>query len=126
MIYGVFSVFQWNNHGYDVAKLFANKLDWVSPVWLRITPTAERSYSLVGVHDVDAGWIEEVKRKGDKTKIIPRLLLENWKPEDFVRLFRDRDRQKTFLDVIIQALNVSLSQSNAFFFCKLFSHHTFL
>jgi hypothetical protein len=61
------------------------------------------------VHDVDAGWVEDVKRKGGRTgtKIVPRLLFENWRVDDFVKLFRDRDKQKNLLNIIVQGLKVS-------------------
>ena len=28
---------QWNNHGYDIAKMFAAKFSHVCPVWLQLT-----------------------------------------------------------------------------------------
>jgi len=28
--------FQWNNHGYDIAKWFAAKFTHISPVWLQL------------------------------------------------------------------------------------------
>jgi len=34
-----FFFLQWNNHGYDVAKIFTNKFNLISPVWLQVTPT---------------------------------------------------------------------------------------
>lgn len=35
-------LFQWNNHGYDVAKIFANKFSMVSPVWLQVVPEGSK------------------------------------------------------------------------------------
>ena len=31
-----FSLPQWNNHGYDIAKWFAAKFTHISPVWLQL------------------------------------------------------------------------------------------
>jgi chitinase domain-containing protein 1 len=40
---------QWNGHGYDVAKIFANKFDLISPVWLQVTPTpGGKGYVMTG------------------------------------------------------------------------------
>lgn len=61
----------WNSHGYDVAKVFAKKFDIISPVWFQIVKQNDE-YQLVGTHDIDAGWLKEVRRKsgvGGKTEL---------------------------------------------------------
>lgn len=54
---------QWNSHGYDVAKMFAKKFDIISPVWLQIVKQGD-DYAVAGTHDIDAGWLNDVRRKG--------------------------------------------------------------
>uniref|UniRef100_A0A383W7S9 Chitinase domain-containing protein 1 n=1 Tax=Tetradesmus obliquus TaxID=3088 RepID=A0A383W7S9_TETOB len=60
----------WNNHGYDVAKKFRAKFTHISPVWYQLRGGAEGSdsteLSLTGGHDVDKGWIKEVRAPVDK------------------------------------------------------------
>jgi len=46
---------QWNSRGYEVAKLFAHKFSYVSPVWLQIQRRSDASYSVNGAHDIDKG-----------------------------------------------------------------------
>ena len=60
----------WNNHGYDVAKTFGGKINLVSPVWLQLLPKSHNSgaFSIGGLHDVDAGWVKDVKANGVKVK----------------------------------------------------------
>jgi len=46
---------QWNSRGYDVAKLFAHKFTYISPVWLQIQRKSESNYLVLGTHDIDKG-----------------------------------------------------------------------
>lgn len=52
---------QWNNHGYDVAKIWGPKFDVISPVWLQIVRLPNGDYEMNGEHDVDSGWIKDVR-----------------------------------------------------------------
>ncbi|KAI8849166.1 hypothetical protein BC829DRAFT_443170 [Chytridium lagenaria] len=67
----------WNNHGYDVAKMFRGKFTHISPVWYTIKPVSAVAYELTGSHDVDKGWIEDVTQPTDELtpKIVPRFQL---------------------------------------------------
>lgn len=60
--------FQWNNHGYDVAKTFGPKFDMISPVWLQILRKGDMQYELMGTHDVDRAWMKNVRSRNEKTK----------------------------------------------------------
>lgn len=81
---------QWNSHGYDIAKTFANKFDLISPVWLQVTPTpggkgyvmtGEQTSIIIisslifnlwliqGLHDVDKNWMKTVKSKSSQSKV---------------------------------------------------------
>lgn len=57
--------FQWNNKGYDVAKTWAPKFNYVSPVWLQIKRQSLNIYIITGLQDVDYAWIKLVKQKGN-------------------------------------------------------------
>lgn len=59
---------QWNNHGYDVAKTFGAKFDVISPVWLQVQRTGDNKYELHGKHDIDLGWVDDVRHKNRKNK----------------------------------------------------------
>lgn len=52
---------QWNNHGYDVAKIWGTKFDIISPVWLQVVRQPNGVYKINGEHDVDSGWIKDVR-----------------------------------------------------------------
>lgn len=67
-----------------MAKIFAKKFDIISPVWLQIVKQDD-DYAVAGTHDIDAGWISDVRRKGKvqqqpqmrtvKSKILPHTLV---------------------------------------------------
>lgn len=59
---------QWNNHGYDVAKIFGPKFNMISPVWLQILRRGEGDYEFGGAHDIDANWIRDVRKAGPKNQ----------------------------------------------------------
>lgn len=44
-----------------MAKIWGNKFDLISPVWLQIVRVSSNSYEINGNHDVDSGWIEDVR-----------------------------------------------------------------
>jgi len=47
------SLFQWNSHGYDVAKWFGAKFTHISPVWLQIKRKPGGAFVIEGGHDID-------------------------------------------------------------------------
>jgi chitinase domain-containing protein 1 len=47
----------WNNHGYDVAKIFGPKFTLLSPVWLQVVPEGLGDYVIKGTHDIDKVYI---------------------------------------------------------------------
>ncbi|KAI8924920.1 glycoside hydrolase superfamily [Entophlyctis helioformis] len=53
----------WNNHGYDVAKGLSGKFTHIAPVWYHNTRGASKMF-LEGSHDVDQGWIANVRKPG--------------------------------------------------------------
>ncbi|KAF0298692.1 Chitinase domain-containing protein 1 [Amphibalanus amphitrite] len=94
----------WNNHGYDVAKTFG-KFSLVSPVWLQVRPTAE-GYTITGTHDVDAGWVADVRKTGAArdVKVIPRLLFEEFTGQDYMKLFQRDAQRKQLADTIAEGI----------------------
>lgn len=73
----LFSGFQWNNHGYDVAKIFSSKFDIISPIWLQIWRKGDNLYELRGEHDVDVNWVRDVRKAGRSDK---KCMFRNWVP----------------------------------------------
>uniref|UniRef100_S4RUY1 Chitinase domain-containing protein 1 n=1 Tax=Petromyzon marinus TaxID=7757 RepID=S4RUY1_PETMA len=59
----------WNSHGYDIAKTLGSKFTTISPVWLQVKPKVQGSYDVTGRHDIDQGWIRDVKRGKKDLKI---------------------------------------------------------
>ncbi|RUO96393.1 chitinase domain-containing protein 1 precursor [Jimgerdemannia flammicorona] len=95
----------WNNHGYDVVKYFKGKFDFVSPVWYKVQRVGEQRYELTGGHDVDKGWMEEVRgRVNDKLvgKIVPRFQFHGWSREDLVALVQNESEAKALADVLAE------------------------
>lgn len=73
-------MFQWNNKGYNVAKIWAAKFNYISPVWLQIKRQSPNSYIISGLHDVDHAWMKAVQSKGstnDLKSMFSLLLLNN-------------------------------------------------
>ncbi|KAJ8715121.1 hypothetical protein PYW08_005102 [Mythimna loreyi] len=98
----------WNNKGYDVAKTWAPKFNYVSPVWLQIKRQSPNIYIISGLHDVDHAWMKSVKAKGSATnlKLLPRILFENWQPSDLKAFFMEptsHTEQKALIDEIKKA-----------------------
>uniref|UniRef100_A0A2A4K9T6 Chitinase domain-containing protein 1 n=1 Tax=Heliothis virescens TaxID=7102 RepID=A0A2A4K9T6_HELVI len=98
----------WNNKGYDVAKTWAPKFNYVSPVWLQIKRQSPNIYIISGLHDVDHAWMKSVKQKGSATnlKLLPRILFENWQPSDLKAFFMEPTsltEQKALIDEIKKA-----------------------
>ncbi|CAI8020803.1 Chitinase domain-containing protein 1 [Geodia barretti] len=77
----------WNSHGYDIAKMFARKFTHISPVWLQLTRRHGIGLAMEGTHDIDQGWVSDVRRAGSGVKIVPRVLLEGWTMADFQEVF---------------------------------------
>ena len=75
-------ILQWNGHGYDMAKWTAKKLTHISPVWLQAKPSEDGggnvACTIAGTHDIDRGWMEELRRNNPNIKIVPRILFEGW------------------------------------------------
>nr|XP_031304138.1 chitinase domain-containing protein 1 isoform X1 [Camelus dromedarius] len=73
----------WNSHGYDVAKIFGGKFTQISPVWLQLRRRGREMFEVTGLDGVDQGWLRAVRKQSRGLRIVPRLLFEDWTPEDF-------------------------------------------
>ncbi|XP_013064412.1 chitinase domain-containing protein 1-like [Biomphalaria glabrata] len=93
----------WNNHGYDIAKLFGAKFNYVSPVWLQIKRQPGGAFYIQGTHDVDKGWITDVVQ-GRKTSLVPRILFDGWSTEDYNALFKSEDLMEDCIETIVNTL----------------------
>ncbi|XP_073826363.1 chitinase domain-containing protein 1 [Musca autumnalis] len=95
----------WNSHGYDVAKIFAPKLDIVSPVWFQIVK--QNNYVIQGKHDIDSRWMKAVKDKSKSgaasriTEFFPRILFENFRNEDYTKLLSSEKEKVKLAEVIV-------------------------
>lgn len=94
----------WNNHGYDVAKLFGGKFSFISPVWLQLRKQASDTFTLTGTHDIDLGWIEAVKNSSGYTVgVVPRLLYDGWTFNDLSSLMSDSKEQEELIKTLVNS-----------------------
>ncbi|GMT32527.1 hypothetical protein PFISCL1PPCAC_23824, partial [Pristionchus fissidentatus] len=79
----------WNNAGYDRAVRVATRLTHVAPVWLQLKPAADggKSCSITGMHDIDQGWMDRLRAANPKLKIVPRIIIEEFSPEQLKDFF---------------------------------------
>jgi chitinase domain-containing protein 1 len=84
----------WNSHGYDIAKTFTKKFDYISPVWLSVKRTGFEKYLIEGAHDIDIKWIEILKEKNPKVHIVPRVIFEKWSVDDIHALFESETEKQ--------------------------------
>jgi len=93
----------WNNHGYDVAKIFNAKFTYVAPVWFQVKRENDR-FVVKGQHDIDQGWIQEVRDNKGKfkggPKIVPRYLFENWSLADYKELLSRSDLMQSVASLL--------------------------
>ncbi|XP_071618012.1 chitinase domain-containing protein 1 isoform X4 [Heliangelus exortis] len=81
----------WNSHGYDIAKIFGNKFTLISPVWLQVKRRGKERFQFTGLHDVDKGWMKDVRKSSKNIKIVPRVLFDGWTYQDFESVFGSED-----------------------------------
>jgi chitinase domain-containing protein 1 len=94
----------WNSHGYDAAKLFNGKFNYVSPVWYQIKfERASSKFTLIGKHDVDQGWISEVRNSSTIVpEIVPRFIFQSWMLEDYQHLFNDPSLTSQLITLLVR------------------------
>lgn len=94
----------WNSHGYDVAKIFSPKFTYVSPVWLQIKRRKTGTFSVEGGHDIDQGWMSDVRKGGNHVKIVPRVLFDQWTFNDYHIIFSSDTALQSLIDTIVSYL----------------------
>src|SRR5262249_33261915 len=95
----------WNSHGYDIAKIFAKKFDYISPVWLNIKRNGLEKYVIGGTHDIDKKWIEVLKEKNSNIKIVPRVIFDEWSADDIHALFQSENEKQQVALTLANFLN---------------------
>ena len=94
----------WNSRGYDLAKRFAKKLDYISPVWLKIKRIAVEQYQVDGVQDIDEKWMEAVKQENPQVRFVPRVIFENWPVDHIHALFKSENEKQQLAATLKQFL----------------------
>ncbi|XP_036137017.1 chitinase domain-containing protein 1 isoform X3 [Molossus molossus] len=92
----------WNSHGYDIAKVFGGKFTQISPVWLQLKRRGREMFEVTGLHDVDQGWMRAVRKQSKGLRIVPRLLFEDWTPEDFRSVWDSEDEIEELSKTMVQ------------------------
>ncbi|XP_044281461.1 chitinase domain-containing protein 1 isoform X2 [Varanus komodoensis] len=92
----------WNNHGYDIAKIFGSKFTTISPVWLQVKRRGKEKFQFTGLHDADQSWMKEVKKNAKNIKIAPRILFEGWTFQDFESVFDSEDEIEELSNNMVQ------------------------
>ncbi|XP_037755524.1 chitinase domain-containing protein 1 isoform X2 [Chelonia mydas] len=92
----------WNNHGYDIAKVFGNKFTLISPVWLQVKRKGKEMFQFTGLHDADQDWIKDVKKNSKNIKIVPRILFDGWTYQDFESVFGSEDEIEELSKTMVQ------------------------
>jgi chitinase domain-containing protein 1 len=95
----------WNSHGYDIAKIFTKKFDYISPVWLNIKRTGIEKYLIGGTQDIDQKWIEALKENNPTVKIVPRVIFEEWSADDIHALFQSENEKQQVALTLANFLN---------------------
>ncbi|KAI3701322.1 hypothetical protein L2E82_45976 [Cichorium intybus] len=85
----------WNSKGYELAKEFNSKITHISPVWYDLKSQGAE-FVLEGRHNVDKGWILDLRLKGNAL-ILPRFVLEAI-PMD---LLKKKKQRAKVIDLII-------------------------
>jgi len=95
----------WNSHGYDVAKWLGGKFTHISPVWLQLKRKGG-SNVITGTHDIDQGWMKEVRTAGKKVgvKIVPRIIAEGWRPADFNKVYESESERSKIAEDLIKVI----------------------
>jgi chitinase domain-containing protein 1 len=100
----------WNNHGYDVVKIFTDKFDYISPVWLQIKAIKSEGnidFFVTGKHDIDQGWIREVKSlaKVNVPKFVPRIIFEGFTDEDWLEILKKGNLRNKIAEKLCEVIN---------------------
>ena len=91
----------WNSKGYEIAKTFAGKFSYVSPVWLQVKRRRTGNFFIEGIHDIDKDWMQDVRYSGNNTRIVPRLLFDKWSVSDFHAVVTNEDAMNELVNTVV-------------------------
>jgi chitinase domain-containing protein 1 len=91
----------WNGRGYDLAKWFASKFTHVSPVWYQLVLEDNWKPELRGGHDVDQGWLQELKSAYRPPKIVPRVQLQLSQKAAQTILYYPQGQAEQLADILV-------------------------
>jgi chitinase domain-containing protein 1 len=91
----------WNGRGYDLAKWFASKFTHISPVWYQLVLEDNMKPELRGGHDVDQGWLQELKSAYRPPKIIPRVQLQLSQKAAETILYYPQGQAEQLTDILV-------------------------
>uniref|UniRef100_A0A0N5AWG3 Chitinase domain-containing protein 1 n=1 Tax=Syphacia muris TaxID=451379 RepID=A0A0N5AWG3_9BILA len=95
----------WNGKGYDIAKFAAKKFTHISPVWFQVVPSFDEKSCLVeGTHDIDQGWIADVRSNNSDIRIIPRFIFEKWTASDYLDFLHSEQWQDKCINRIVNLI----------------------
>ncbi|GCC16405.1 hypothetical protein chiPu_0021359 [Chiloscyllium punctatum] len=92
----------WNSHGYEITKTFGGKFTLISPVWLQIQRKGVQLYYVTGHHDIDQGWMKNVKAEFEAVRFVPRILFDSWTYRDYESLFNSEDEIEELSEALVQ------------------------
>ncbi|CAJ0609420.1 unnamed protein product [Cylicocyclus nassatus] len=97
----------WNSKGYDLAKWVSHKLTHVSPVWLQVKPQRQDmsfTCQILGTHDIDHEWMDDVRKNNSDVKIVPRVLFDGWQVEVLAQFLQNEGWMRRCGDDLINLL----------------------
>jgi hypothetical protein len=84
----------------------------VSPVWFNVRHVGVGQYEVFGEHDIDVGWMEDVRATDSRGevvgRILPRFALEGWNKEAYQELVAERTAQTELVRVIVEQVRYFL------------------
>ena len=89
--------------------MYASKFTHISPVWYdigSIPGSSISSYMIMGDNEVQKEWIDKVREKNDKIKIIPRynLKMEDWSIDSIEKFLKKKKKQKEYVSTLLKSL----------------------
>ena len=104
----------WNGGGFDVAKRFANKITYLSPVWLQMRDgnmyraedgESRHEMTITGTEGIDVAWMADVRAAcGGKCGIYPRIVWEarNWDVGNSIQAIVDVIEKYKFDGIVLE------------------------
>uniref|UniRef100_A0A915MV18 Chitinase domain-containing protein 1 n=1 Tax=Meloidogyne javanica TaxID=6303 RepID=A0A915MV18_MELJA len=88
----------------------AQKFTHISPVWFQLKSAgspiedAPLFCQITGTHDIDSGWMDDIRKNNSKVKIVPRFLFEAWPVEDLKKFLYSEEVQRRCVKDIVRLL----------------------